>query len=93
MPPKRLAPTTTITELAESGFLDSLSGAQLVVYIRLLAATHQKGSKKVQVINTDLYREPRTAVKALRQLEEMPDLFEAPDVAVCASLAQTSPAR
>lgn len=65
-----LTPDTKITALAKHPILDSLSGPQLVVYLRLIAATGAQG-RRVRVINLELYRDARTAVSALHSLEEM----------------------
>lgn len=71
-PGERLCPLTQIRTLGRSPVLDALSGIELVVYLRLLAADHeQNDSAGVKVENADLYREPRTAGRALAALEEL----------------------
>ncbi len=68
---KRLKPTDHIIELVRSGLVDSLKGAQLVVYIKLLAACAAAESRKVEPLNADLFASARTVVSALRRLEEL----------------------
>lgn len=74
-PPQRSSerPTadTTVAKLATLSLLDTLTGPQLVVYVRLLAQTKAQRSRKVSVTNADLYHQPRTAVRALRELENI----------------------
>lgn len=72
-PPSNERPTadTTVANLARMAILDTLTGPQLVVYLRLLAETKVQRSRTVSVINADLYRSPRTAVRALRELEDL----------------------
>lgn len=62
---------TTVARLAQLAILDTLTGPQLVVYLRLLAETKVQKSRTVTVVNADLYRQPRTAVRALRELEDI----------------------
>lgn len=64
---------SSVRQLAESPILDTLSGAELVVYLRLLAAVAKQRSRRVQVFNLQLHqnREGKTAQAALRSLEEM----------------------
>lgn len=66
-----LRPATTIGELAANTALNVLSGPQLVVYLRLVAATGAQHRRTVTIKNLELHREPRTAVRALRELSEM----------------------
>ncbi len=73
---KRLKCTDRISDLAKSPLLDDLSGSELVVYLRLLAATGAPTAGRARVLvtstNADLYaRDPRTVVRALRHLEEL----------------------
>ncbi len=67
----RLTPRMNVFALARSKLLDALSGPQLVVLLRLVAATGNQASRRVRLINSELYRDARTAVRALRELEEM----------------------
>lgn len=70
--PRRLKPTAMVADLAESDLLDLLSGPQLVVYVRLLAAANTARRFRVQPTNGELYgRDQRTAVRALRELEKL----------------------
>lgn len=62
--------STTVRRLAQMSILDTLAGAELAVYIRLIAATADHKTRLVQVVNVDLYAEPRTAARALRRLED-----------------------
>lgn len=64
-----LRPTTTIQVLARSTLLESLTGPELVVYLRLLGAVGDQKSQRITIINAHLYRNIRTAVAALRSLE------------------------
>lgn len=67
-----LVATNTIATLAGSPLLDQLSGQELVVYLRLLAAVHEQRSQRVRVENIALHRARggRTAGGALKELEE-----------------------
>lgn len=72
--PKRAAPLkplTTISTLAKSELLDLLDKHELVVYIRLLAATGPACSRKIEVRNRDLCEVPRTAIRAVQGLAEL----------------------
>lgn len=64
-------PDTTVAKLAQMSIMDTLTGPQLVVYLRLLAETKTQRSRTIVVTNADLYRQPRTAVRALRELEDI----------------------
>lgn len=59
---------TSVRALAAMTLLDALSGPELVVYLRLVAAVRPR-SRVVVVSNAELYKNPRTAVAALRTLE------------------------
>lgn len=61
----------TIATLAASPLLNALSGIELIVYLRLLLAMHHEGDRRVKVANADLYRETRTAGRALLELERL----------------------
>jgi predicted transcriptional regulator len=67
----RISPKTTLVNLANNSLLDALTGPQLVVYLRLLRAVAEQRSRSVQIINSLLYRDARTAARALRELEDM----------------------
>jgi DNA-binding MarR family transcriptional regulator len=60
-----------ISELANNTILDSLTGPQIVVYLRLLGASHVQKSRRVRIINAALYRDARTARRVLDELEAM----------------------
>lgn len=64
---------TKIATLAQSTILDVLNGAQLVVYLRLLAAVANQGKSRVRVINSELHRSRngRTAAQSLRELADI----------------------
>jgi hypothetical protein len=64
---------TPIATLAQSSILDVLKGAQLVVYLRLVAAVALQGTYHVSVINSELHRNRngRTAAVALRELSDI----------------------
>lgn len=70
-PGTRLEPLGRIATLGKSPLLDSLSGIELVVYLRLVALAHEQGGRLVQPQNADLYREPRTAGRALEELDAL----------------------
>lgn len=65
--------SSTIRRLTESNMFDVLSGAQLVVYLRLLAAVYVGGSHVVNLTNMELHknRMGKTAKIALDELEAM----------------------
>ncbi len=67
----KLTPHTTIAQLANNTILDALTGPQLVIYLRLVAATAEQRSRTVHVLNSMLYRDTRTATRALVELEQM----------------------
>lgn len=67
----RLTPNTRLAKLARHALLETLSGPQLAVYIRLIAATAEQGSRRLQITNGALYRDPRTAARVLRELENL----------------------
>lgn len=58
-----------VVDLARCAILDALSGPELVVYLRLIAETRRQSSRRVAVRNIDLYRNTKTAITALRSLE------------------------
>ncbi len=66
-----LRPETTITLLAQHPILDSLTGRQLVVYLRLLAATGAQRKRAVKVTNHELYRDARGAVRTVLELQQL----------------------
>jgi hypothetical protein len=66
-----LSPQTTIATLAKHSLIDTLTGPQLVVYIKLLGARQEQRTRKVSILNSQLQRDARTAVRALRELENM----------------------
>lgn len=67
----RWTPRTTLAAVARSTLLDALTRNQLAVYIKLLGASDTQGSRRVQILNGELCRDHRTAVRALRELEDM----------------------
>lgn len=67
----KLKPSTTVSELARHELLDALNGTQLVVYLRLIAETARQKSRIVHVHNHQLYRQPRSAIRALQELRDM----------------------
>lgn len=64
-----LGGTSSISTLATSTLLDDLTGAELVVLVRLMRAWWLHGSS-VQVRNIDLHRQSNTARVALAGLVE-----------------------
>lgn len=68
---RRLRPTDTIIELSRSDLLKTLTGIQLVVFIRILGAVGRAGGKPIEISNRDLYDgDTRSVVAALRKLED-----------------------
>ena len=67
---RALTPDSTIATLAKHSIIDALTGQQLVVYIKLLGAKKDQG-RRVHVLNSQLCNDARTAVRALRELENM----------------------
>lgn len=72
MPRKKIAigPKTPVAELARSELLDQLTGAELVVYLRLVGMTGDKATTVVDAKNAELHDSPRVARSALSKLEE-----------------------
>lgn len=72
MPRKKIAigPRTHVAELAQSELLDQLTGAELVVYLRLVGMTGDKKTTVVDAKNYELHDSPRVARSALSKLEE-----------------------
>lgn len=68
---ERITPKTSVANLANNALLDALTGPQLVVYLRLIRATADQRTRTVHIINSLLYRDSRTAARALRELEDM----------------------
>lgn len=64
----RITPDTKVVALAAHPLLDQLSGNELPVYLRLVAATRSQRAREVFVKNEDLFREPQTASRILRRL-------------------------
>lgn len=62
---------TTIRELAASPLLETLSGPQLVILLRIVALTAASKKRKMRIRNADLYRDARTTSRVLRELEEL----------------------
>ncbi len=58
-------------ELANNSLLDVMTGSELVVYVRLLGMVKDQGSQRVKTINALLYRDGKTAARALASLEDM----------------------
>jgi hypothetical protein len=70
-PDTSLSGLSQIVDLARSRLLDELTGAELVVFIRILAAAEDQDTPKVKLHNVDLHRNRagRTAAAALRVLQ------------------------
>lgn len=64
-------PEMTVAKLANLALLDVLSGAELVVYLRLVAETRHQGGQRVSVRNAALHRNQKSAWTALSSLEKM----------------------
>ena len=77
--PNQPAPTwgihgrSTVLDLAASTILDTLSGSQLAVYLRLLATATHQGKRKIEITNRQLgpARHPSTISRDLFSLERM----------------------
>lgn len=65
-----ITPDTRLATLARHPILDALSGPELVVYLRLVAATASQGDR-VKALNLELHHTARTAIRALQALAEM----------------------
>lgn len=63
-----LKPQTTLRKLVDSPIVDQLNGAELLVYLRLIAEGSAPG-KPIEMLNGHLHRNLRTAQKVLRRLE------------------------
>ncbi len=63
---------SSILQLAASSLLDVLSGTEVAVYLRLLAAAVNQGTNRVRVSNGELHRgrHPKNVSAALRRLAE-----------------------
>ncbi len=71
--PSALTGRSTIATLVEhESLLDDLTGAELVVYLRLLAAAEKTGSRRLQIYDAQLHRKRggRTAALALVRLSD-----------------------
>lgn len=69
-PVTRLTAKSTLAHLAKHSLLDSLTGSELVVYVRLVAAVGEQRTKRVKILNAALHGDARTAGRALRKLED-----------------------
>src|SRR5258707_972160 len=67
----RFTPDTKIYALARSKLLDVITGPQFVVLLRVIGAVGTQRTRNVRLTNIELYRDSRTAVRALRELEDM----------------------
>lgn len=66
----RLTPAASLSDVAAHPLLDELTGTELVIYLRLLAAAGEAGSRKIEPLNASLYRgDAKIAAKALRSLD------------------------
>lgn len=63
-----IGPATTVAELARSTILNTLTGADLAVYLRLVVLAAERGNPIVRVYNDELYPVTRTALRALDSL-------------------------
>lgn len=68
--PTTITPDMRLRDFARSWVLEDLRHPELIVFIRLLAETAEQKTKRVRVINLKLYRDPRRAATALRELAE-----------------------
>lgn len=59
---------TKVADLARSPLLDELTSSELAVLVRLLAAQREQG-RTVRATNASLHRVPRTAQRALSELQ------------------------
>src|ERR1700744_943985 len=66
----RLNPNTRLVALARDPILDALSGLQLPIYLKLIGAWGEQRTRRVKITNQELYRDNRTAVRVLHQLED-----------------------
>lgn len=71
MKEERIAPKTSIAELAQHPVLDKLIGPELVIYIRLIGETSRQGSRKIIVPNASLFRVADRVAPALKKLIEL----------------------
>lgn len=68
-PRHHLQPDDPITVLADWSLTETLTRAELLVYIRLLRAVDDQRDHRVVVFNSLLHKNARTAAIALRTLE------------------------
>ena len=64
----QITASTPVKSLAWNTRLDGLTGSSLIVYLRCVAATSLQRSRRIHVVNPDLFHEPRTVLNALAAL-------------------------
>lgn len=69
-PRSNLTPKTNIRALVRDPLFESLDGLELPIYLKLVCAWGEQKSRRVKMFNAQLYRDSRTAVRVLHQLEE-----------------------
>lgn len=67
--PVPIRPDTTIRDLARWPLLAELGPNTAIVYLRLVAASGERG-RKMHVYNRDLHPVARTAIRCLHELED-----------------------
>lgn len=68
MAPRLLSSSSTVRDLRDCGLLHKLGHADLVVFLNILAEA--EGRRLIEIKNSDLHPQRRTAVLALRSLED-----------------------
>ena len=66
-------PQTTVLDLADSSIFETLTGVEIAVYLRLIAAAYHRGKRTVALTNPQLHRgrSSSNVTAALNGLERM----------------------
>lgn len=65
-----ITPDTKVLALAAHPLLDQLSGNELAVYLRIIAAGGRQRTRRARITNAELFRDAQTASRILRRLAE-----------------------
>lgn len=68
-PIERWTPKTTVRAIVGGKLLDVLTHPQLVVYMKILGESAAQKKQQLPILNARLWREARTCVRTLKELE------------------------